>query len=414
MTENFNASRRVAARAAAFSIALCAGTAQAQTQLFPQTEIAPDQSDVLRLGTGAELEYHSNLFALPSNGRSDTILRVPLFIGFDRDFGRQKLRLDAQATPTKYFDNSRLDFVGYSAGGGWDAEWGRPAYTQAEVRFTRFRTPFSTSFVDNLEDRVLLRALGGFRFTPAWSVFAAVDQNTLDNSATLQRQNDYTFRGYEGGLRYEPANATDLDFFYRRTDGEYPNRQVTDANGNVLPGGVDNAFAQNALLARLTYKPSNEARVVGTAGYTKRDYDTFSQRNFSGVTLGALIEWPWTGSVTMRLNLVRDIAADTSINASYVEIQRIAFDPTIRLTGRTSLVPLLSWERRLYSGDPGFLISGLSERRDTLTRLGLDVRYEFARNVFLNGFAYANRRSSNYALFEFTDNVVGAGIRAFF
>jgi hypothetical protein len=405
---------RVGARTALLSIALGSAVAQAQPALFPETEIAPDQADALRFGVGADLEYHSNLFALPSNARSDTILRVPLSVLYIRDFGRQQLRLDAQAIPTKYFSNSRLDFVGYSAGGRWDVELGRPLYTQLEARFDRFRTPFSSTFTDNLEDRVLLRALGGFRFTPAWSVFGAVDQNTLDNSAVAQRQNDYTFRGYEGGLRYEPGNATDVDFFYRRTDGAYPNRQVLDANGNVLPGGIDNAFTQDAFLGRLVYKPSTDTRITGTAGYTRRDYATLPQRNFNGLTAGAIMEWAWTGSVIMRVNVLRDIIADTSINASYAEIQRLAFEPSIRLTGRTTLIPLASWERRNYAGDPGFLISGDPQRRDRLTRLGLEARYEFARNVFLNGFAWSQRRSSNYEQFEFTDTVLGAGFRAYF
>jgi hypothetical protein len=337
-----------------------------------------------------------------------------LSVLFNRDFGRQQLRLEAQATPTKYFNNSGLDFVGYSVGGRWDVEVARPVYTQLEARLDRYRTPFSSSFTDNLEDRLLLRALGGFRFTPSWSVFAAIDQSTLDNSATLQQANDFTFRGYEGGVRYEPGNATDVDFFYRRSDGEYPNRQVLDVNGNVLPGGIDNAFTQDAFLGRLVYRPSTDTRVIGTAGYTRRDYATLSQRNFSGFTVGGIVEWAWTGSVIMRVNILRDIVADTSLNANYAEIQRIALEPSVRLTGRTTLIPLAAWERRLYAGDPGFVISGAPERRDTLTRLGLEARYEFARNLFLNGFAWNQRRSSNYTAFEFTDTVLGAGVRASF
>jgi len=414
MTATTDVCMRGTARAALISLALGAVTAHAQPALFPQSDIVADQADTLRLGVGANLEYHSNLFAAPSNERSDTSLRVPLSVIYNRDFGRQQLSLDAQATPIKYFSNSELDYVGYSAGGRWDVELGRPLYTQLEARFDRFRTPFSSTFVENLEKRSLLRALAGFRFTPSWSVFGALDQNTLDNSASVQRQNDYTFRGYEGGFRYEPGNATDVDFFYRRTDGEYPNRQVIDSNGNVLPGGIDNAFTQDAFLGRLVYRPSNETRIIGTAGFTKRDYATLPERNFSGVTLGGIVEWAWTGSVIMRVNVLRDIVPDTSVNASYAEIQRIALEPSIRVTGRTTLIPIASWERRNYTGDPGFVISGAPERRDTLTRLGLEARYEFARAVFFNGFAWAQRRSSNYSQFEFTDTVIGGGVQAYF
>jgi hypothetical protein len=415
MIANSNVSgRRALLRIAAASFASFAGTVDAQPAIFPESILAPDQADVLQLGVGANLEYHSNLFALPSNVRSDTVLTVPLSVRFDRAFARQRLQLDAGATPTKYLDNSQLDYVGYTAGGLWDVELGRPVYAQTELRLTRFRTPFSSTFTDNIEDRALLRALAGFRFTPSWSVFGAIDQNTLDNSAALQLQNDYTFRGYEVGVRYEPAAATDLDFFYRRTDGTYPNRQVVDSTGNLLPGAIDNNFNQDAFLARLIYRPSDQARVVGTAGYTKRDYGTLPQRNFSGLTFGVLAEWAWSGAVTMRVNLLRDIQPDTSVNASFVEVQRIALEPILRVSGRTSITPVASWERRLYEGDPGFVFSGLAARRDTLTRLGAEARYEFARNVYLNAYFWNLRRGSNYALFEFTDNVVGFGVRALF
>lgn len=413
---------RMSHQAAAVLLALAGSTAalaqqqpQQQQQPTPESPFRADLPDTVRLGVGLDIERHSNLFAIPG-GPSDTLLRVPLSVFYDRDFGNQRLRLDATATPTKYLDNSRLDYVGYNAGGIWDIELGRPAYGQFEGRVSRLRTPFDAALtaVENLETRVFVRGLAGFRFTPSWSVFGALDQATLDNSGTISRQNDYTFRAYEAGLRYEPRNATDIDFFYRRTDGNYPNRQVLDSNGNVLPGGVDNNFTQDALLGRLTYRPTNDTSVTGTAGWTRREYATVSARDFTGLTLGVLADWEWSGSVRMRLNLVRDIIPDTSLTASWVEIQRIAFDPQIRISGRTSLIPMVSWERRLYDGDPGFVISGNPARRDTLTRWGLEARYEFARNVYLNGYFWSLKRSSNYQQFEFTDNVLGLGVRTFF
>lgn len=397
------------------ALLLSFGAASAQ-QLYPASDILPDQPDTLRLGIGANVERHSNLFATASNARADTILTVPITATFERPFGLQRLALDAAAVPTKYLDNSGLDFVGYQAGGLWNIELGRPFYGELQARVTRFRTPFVSTFVDNIETRGLLRGLAGLRFTPSWSLFGAVDQNTLDNSATLQQQNEFTFKAFELGTRYEPGSATDIDFFYRRTDGSYPNRQIVDVNGNPLPtaDGIDNGFKQDGVLARLNYRPSEQTRITGTAGYTRRTFDTFSQRDFSGLTIGSAIDWLWTGAITLRLNVVRDIIPDTSINASFVEVQRIVFDPLVRVTGRTTLVPSLAWERRLFTGDPGFIIAGFPERRDTLTRFGIEARYEAARNLFVNAFAWSQRRSSNYTFYEFTDNVVGAGLRAFF
>jgi hypothetical protein len=415
MTSKANAIGRASIHAAVLLVTLAGATAAQAQQAAPETIVADDKPDTVRFSVGFDLERHSNLFAIP-NGPSDTMLRVPLSVFYDRDFGNQRLRLDATATPVKYLDNSRLDYVGYNAGGVWDIEFGRPAYGQLEGRLSRLRTPFDSSLtaVENLENRRFLRGLAGFRMTPSWSLFGAVDQAVLDNSGTISRQNDYTFFAYETGLRYEPGNATDIDFFYRRTDGDYPNRQVLDSNGNVLPGGVDNNFKQDALLGRLTYKPTYDTSVTGTAGWTRRDYANVPERNFTGLTLGVLADWQWSGAVRMRLNLVRDIIPDTSLNASWVEIQRIAFDPQIRISGRTTLVPTLSWERRLYDGDPGFVISGNPARRDTLTRWGLEARYEFARNVYLNGYFWSLKRGSNYALYEFTDNVLGLGVRSYF
>jgi len=375
---------------------------------------APDR-DVIQFDVGAELAYHSNLFAV-RNGPSDTLLRVPLGVSFDRVFSLQRIRLNAMVEPVKYFDFSRYDYIGYDVGALWDWELGRSLFGNVEASYSQTQTPFdSINFAqDNLENRLFLRALAGFRVTPNWAVFGAVDTQQLDNSAPLQRPNDYTFNSYEAGVRYAPGTGTLLDLFYRRTDGEYPDRQVYDSNGNLLPGAIDNNFSQNSYLIRMAYRPSDDSRISGYVGWTQRDFTNVSERNFSGPTGGLDVDWLWTGALQMKLRLLRDLYPDNSLAASYVEISRIALLPVIRYSGKLTFNPVLSWERRDYAGDPGFIITGAPARSDTLTRIGIGAEYEFMRNVFVNALFRSDHRNSNYDIFTYTDNVLSLGIRARF
>jgi hypothetical protein len=375
--------------------------------------------DVFSIESSVSMEHHSNVFAVP-DGPSDTILRGMFGVRFERNVSLQRFSANAAVEPTKFVDQSAYDFVGYRAGANWDWAIGRPLFGQLTARVARFQPSFYDVdyAVDadqrNIQRVVFLRGLGAFRLTQSWSVFAAVDHQTVDHASSSLRPADNDVTGLEAGLRFSPGTGNELDFFYRRTEGDFPNRQVFDETGNQLPDAIDNAYTQDSLLSRITWRPNEATSVTGQAGWTRRNYENLPERDFRGPTVGLDIGWQVGGFTTLRLDLIRTIISDDAITSSYVDVQTVAFRPTMQPTARISLEGLVSTSRRAYEGDPGPVLTDVPVRSDRINELGLRLNYEVARRVFSYIELRRVERDSNVARFEFTDDIVVVGLRASF
>jgi hypothetical protein len=372
--------------------------------------------DVLSVDAAASVEHHSNIFRV-TDGASDTVVRALLGVRFERDISLQRITAYATVEPAKYLNFSSYDYFGYTAGGTWAWEVGRPLFGEVTARFARFQTPFDAipGGQNNLQTLQFGRALFGFRMTQNWSVIGAVDDAVGANSLASQAASDFNRVGAELGVRRVAAgSATDVDFVWRHENGNYPNQQVFDANGNLLPAAVDNAYSQDAVLMRITYRPTDTSRISGNIGYTRRSYQNVSQRDFSGVTGGMDFEWPLSGAVTMRAAIFRTIDSATLPTANYIDAMGIAFRPTWQIGARTSIDAVLAVAARSYKGDPGFVLDGTPVRKDNLNEVGLRLNYEVARRVLVFADAARIDRTSNYAQYAFTDNWFGIGVRAAF
>ena len=402
------------ARAAACGL-VAATPALALAQLTPPTFWDPQRDDVLVTELGGTLTHHTNPFAVP-NGPSDTVFEGLVGLRFSRDFSLQRLSVEAAALPTAWFDNSVYNYVGLRGGLRWDWDVGGPLFGQVVLRGDRKRTAFENlnAAGDNIETTYGARGLVGLKITPSWSAFVAADADTLSNSLVTQKPADRDRTGVETGVRYDPSAAAEFDFLYRFEDGRYPNQQVFDANGNLLPNRVDNGYGENSLLARLWYKPSDATRIGGVLGYARRSYDNVAARDFSGPILGMNLAWAQTSVLRWSLELLRSIESDQySLSANYVDVKRIALRPSWQATGKVNVDFIAAYMIRDYAGDPG-VTTGLVQREDKVTELGAITTVEFARNLYGElKFGYT-RRNSNYVQAEYDNTAIGVGLRALF
>ena len=105
------------------------------------TGLAQPVEDVFSIDAGASVEHHSNIFRV-ANGASDTVVRALLGVRFERDISLQRVTAYATLEPAKYLNFSSYDYVGYTAGGTWAWEVGRPVFGELTARFAQFQTPF--------------------------------------------------------------------------------------------------------------------------------------------------------------------------------------------------------------------------------------------------------------------------------
>lgn len=362
---------------------------------------------------GIAFEYHSNPYARPG-GPSDVLTLMTLGVRVDRPVSLQRVGAHLYLEPRFYSDRSEFDTMAYRAGLSWDWAVGRLLFGEFGVGLVRRQSPFEDLLIDtdNLQRIQTVRALGAVRLTQPWSAFAAVDWSRTHNSALEERAADNEVIGVELGLRWLPGGATAMDFFVRRAEADYDNRQVRDALGAPLPVLVDNSWTQESLLARLSHRPHEALTVSGQGGWTRRRHDLLAERNFSGPTVGVEIAGRPSGATAWRLELLRTLYGDEAVRSSYVDVTTVALTPSWMPGERLSFDGLLSRSWRDFEGDPGYLFSADPVRSDRIDTLGLRANYAILRRVNAYLEARVRERSSNFAQFEYRDRLIGIGLHA--
>ena len=398
---------------------ICATTAM--TAMAQDTE-----GDVISLTAGLGVTRDSNVLRVPdgtdtrpfgSDSMSDTILRGTLGISFDRLISQQRLQMNAQVEGFKYNNYSDFDNLGYDAGLNYDWVIGRPFFGRMGGRIYRFQPAIQdrglgqANVERNEVERQTVYLNGGIRITPSWSAIAGWEVDRRRNSADLYNDSDADYNTLEGGVRFAPGTGTEIDVVYRRTDGDYKNLQVNGPDGlPLLTGPRSSDFNQNALVARISYRPSEDSRLAGRIGFTERNYDVDSTRDFSGITTGFDVEWAQSGAIKMLVSIARDIEPDDSaITATYADAKSFAIRPTIQATGKIKVMPFYQYIDRSFKGD-----GGANQREETFQSYGVGLAYEIRRNLNALFDLRQERRNSNFDSLDFDANIVSAGIQARF
>jgi exopolysaccharide biosynthesis operon protein EpsL len=377
--------------------------------------------DVLVFSASQTLTHESNLLRLPewippeavTNGaissRSDTISTTTAGVTFDRLFSLQRIKADAAVNRSRYSNYKSLDYTGYDVGASWDWAYGRQWYGVASFRANRSLASFDDirSGARNILDQETVRFQGGYRFTPSWSVVAALDSFKRENSAQEYQGLDSQVSGIEAGARWTPLSGADWQFLWRRSDGEHPNRQVRDALGNLLPVTIDNAYTEDRVFTRLGIEPSDKTRFQGDIGYTRRRFENLSQRDFGGLTFALGYTWRGTDLMSVSAYARRDLGGTDELTSSYVETRVMGVQSALQLTGRTTVTAAAEHRRLDYTGDPGFVLFPFDTRQDSQRSLSAALSYEVSRKIFVTAQVRWERRNSNFDAFNFRGRTVG-------
>lgn len=384
---------------------------------------------VISLSAGLQLTHDSNVPRASSKNSpitqrgdgklADTYLKGLVGLNFDRQISQQRIQANALIDGYKYNNYSDFDNVGYRAGVNYDWAIGRPFYGQIGADLRRYQPQIQDGqYGDdgklNRIDSQLIYLKGGVRFTPSLSLIAGVDYERRRNNVEIYKLTDVDVDGIEGGLRWAPGNGLELDFVYRHTKGDYSRTQAVP----LLGATYSNDYKQNELLLRASYRPTEETRMSGFIGQTKREFDesipgSTEDRDFNGLTLGGDLEWPLSGLTRMRVRFGRTIAPQDAVyTSSYVESTYAEVRPRIQATGRIWVEPFLHYINLKYPGGSYAGIQG--DRKDDLLMAGVLANYELTRVVSLFGELRHERRNSNNELWDFKANIVSIGVLARF
>jgi len=361
-----------------------------------------EQGDVINLNASVSVLSDDNLFRLPSSAdpKSDTITTTTLGLNLDKAIGLQRVVANVNVIDYRYRRNDYLDFTALN----YDAKWLWAAGTRwtGELAFQRSQLPNDyandrTLGRRNVQTYELNRFEANYWFHSSWAAIAGVLSTSLDNQVQTSVDGDYDADGYNLGLRYLGAAGNSLTARAVHLEGNYSKRPFN----SVLQ--FDNGFTQDNYQLDFSWRLSGLSQLRGRIEYLDREYQHFSQRDYSGVAANLQYAYAISGKSTLTLAYIRALEAYQQLTSSYYVLDDVALSAQWLATSKITVNGLLGYGRQDYRGAIVPLPAGVPQREDKTARIAVDVAYQAARWLQFKAGVTLQKRDSNYELYEYRD-----------
>lgn len=382
--------------AASIAIVLCAATpAQAfyndRLELF-FTETATWDSNVFRLPRGAD-----NQATLGTSSRSDRILTHGVGLSADVPVSLQRFQASYQRFWTRYHRFDHLDFDGDV----WRAAWlwaitreftGDIGYTDV-TGLASFAT-FGGTTQDVIHTRQAY-ATGNWQLTPRWLAYGGLNATERKHDDPARRIHDIEAVSVESRLSYVTPKENRIGGSIRYEEGSAPEASLFAG----IP--FDNGYRQWGVGVVGRWDITAHSRLDGRADYVRREYDQFSERDYSGPAWGVTYTWTPSPKFSMATTVRRDIAPLDDVQTSFVLATGIGVKPRWQITEKLALVGSADYVRWKYRSDP--IIGSDFEHRVRAASVGF-AWTPFLR-VVIAGTLQHERRSSELANADYRVNL---------
>lgn len=263
------------------------------------------------VGVAQSVQTDSNLYRIdsgqalpPGFSRSDTASITSLLAGLDQPIGRQRFYGSAALRANRYSRNGYLDGDSYTLAGGLD--WSTvdllsgtlgASVSRNQRRFNETTAPGVVDTRKNDESVQLLDASARIGVVTRMTLEAGLGQRRVGYSAAALAGSEYTQNRGSLGLRYRPGVAT---------FGAALSHAVSDYRL-----GSDQV-RRSTLDLTVSWPASGDSQLYARLSPTRVRYDSFSERNYSGVTGAAKWDWQVGGRLKLTTRLVHDVGQDSS------------------------------------------------------------------------------------------------------
>ncbi len=358
--------------------------------------------------------YDSNLYRLAASEKnlvpqlSDQYGVLSAGLNVDWQPGRQRVIASASKNLVRFSRYSHLDYDGsdyqlkwnWRLGNRWSGQVGATESTTQSSLSDQLGLP-----VNNTVTRENRFANADWQFHPRWHVGLGAAAVTSTNSTALRAPLDYEDTSVSATLGYTTPKGSKLRGQLRQVDGEYPNRPMVF---------LDRFYTQTEYNLLGDWSLTGKLTARGRIGYTRRENDTQSQRDFSGVTGRLSADYFPTGKTMLTWAAYREIANSDDLNASYQLNTGTSLGAAWLLASRVTLRASGSFENRSFEGDTGVVIPGLVQRDEDTLSGSLSLSYAPVRMTTIDLGVQAGRRDSNMAVNDYTFRSVFVSVRADF
>ena len=334
----------------------------------------------------------SNLLRNPDGQGDESDEYVTLEAGIEArlPISRQLLLIDGRIARNDYDRFEALDHTAadarllwkWSLGKLWDGELG--------YGYDRKLRDLSNQLIAQRDmlDRHKLFGQANRWLTTRWQMGGEIDWTKVSSSDSPALDKDVI--GYGLTLDYvsKANNRVGMEVTYATTR--------FDSSGT-------RDFYDVALGPTLNWSLSGKTRLLASGGYKARRHDHLSDSDYDGFVGNLTLKWQITGKTSIDAELWRDISSLDDEVADYAIVNGIRLEPTWRLSPKTSLSGLASYEHRDFLGSASNLTGlDVDQREDRVSTLGLSVAWQPRRNVSIDLSIGAESRDSTRELREYT------------
>ena len=327
--------------AAAIAAALCASPAFAFWN--DRIEVFADET----------MTWDSNVFRLSKNIDSQALLGTSdkgdyfnvhsLGATLDVPYSLQRFQAGYTWFATRYHDFKQLDFDGHNARANW--LWAITPHLTGDMGYTDSVSLANFAvFRGTQRDLVTARqgyVNGTFAPTPSYLLFAGVTRSEREHDDPLRKINDLESNAAEVRASYVNAADNRIGISYRYEKGKQPDQVVLD-----LP--FDNAYKQSSVGVVGRWVVTGHSTIDGRADYVRRDYEQFSERDYSGPSFRGTWTWTPTGKTTIISTLYREIAPLDDIQTAFVLTQGVTIRPRWDVTSKIAVMGTLDFSKWDY------------------------------------------------------------------
>ncbi|HEX5129824.1 MAG TPA: XrtB/PEP-CTERM-associated polysaccharide biosynthesis outer membrane protein EpsL [Usitatibacter sp.] len=367
--------------------------AAAVATAFPSWALWDDKLEVF---AQENITRDSNVFRLPDDtdpcvainscSRDDTIYTTSLGFLFDIPYSLQRWQLSYTWYDARYQRFEDLDHDGHIARAAW--LWALTPQLTGEISYNDQEGLASFANIqgrrpDMVTQRMAL-ANAAWMMLPSWRLHAAATWAEARHTGEEQRVNDIELEALEAGISFVTATENRIGVAARVENGRNPN--------DFTVGGLlfNNEYEQRSAGIQARWVITGLSRLDGTLYYTKREYENFSDRNYSGPTFNLTHTWTPTGKFTMATILSRDIAPLEDVTSSFVLVTGITVRPDWAITEKINLRGHFAYARWEYFGVQPFQ----ADYENRVKTAGATLMWRPTRRIALSGTLAREYRTS--------------------
>lgn len=304
-------------------------------------------SNVFRLSKNIDTER-----TLGTSNLSDRILTHTAGITASIPVSLQRFEGSYAHFWTRYQRFDQLDFDGDVARAAW--LWAVTRQFNGELSYTQTTGLASfAAFRGTTRDVITTKQLvanANWQLNARWIAFGGVIATDRKHDDPGRRINDIEAQSGELRMSYVTPKENRIGVSVRAEQGGAP--ETTLVRGIAF----DNGYRQVGVGAVGRWEATAHSRFDGRFDYVKREYDQFSQRDYSGPAWGVTYTWSPTPKFNMLTTVRRDIAPLEEVQTTFVIATGIGVKPRWQVTEKFAFVGSADYMRWKYRGDP--LIGG--------------------------------------------------------